>query len=81
MAIVATDRISFAENTSHILMNHQLIGTEPIFDNLKLLVEEGEKWLAQKHGLLDRWSFELVTRLLFEEFLRVNPELKFPPLV
>jgi hypothetical protein len=79
--LVATDLISFSENQSHLLHNHHLIGTEPIAQNLELLIKEGEKWLAHKHGLEDRWSFEMLTRLAFEEFLQVNPELRFPALV
>jgi hypothetical protein len=81
IGLVATDLISFSENQSHLLHNHHLIGTEPIAKNLELLIEEGEKWLAHKHGLEDRWSFEMLTRLAFEEFMRVNPELRFPALV
>jgi len=81
MGLVATDLISFSENQSHLMHNHQLIGTEPIAQNLELLISEGEKWLAHKYGLEDRWSFEMLARLAFEEFLLVNPELKFPALV
>ena len=81
LAIVATDLISFRENQSHILHNYQLIGTEPWEKNLELLVTEGEKWLAAKHGVMDRWSFEMITRLVFEEFIRVNPNFPFPALV
>ena len=81
IGLVATDLISFSENQSHLLHNHHLIGTEPIAKNLELLIEEGEKWLAHKHGLGDRWSFEMIARLAFEEFMRVNPELRFPALV
>jgi hypothetical protein len=81
LGIVATDKIAFTENTSHIIQNHQLIGTEPIEINLQLLINEGEDWLVNKYGVRDRWSFELVTRLVFEEFLKVNPEIRFPALV
>ncbi len=79
--LVATDLISFNENQSHLLQNHHLIGTEPIAQNIELLITEGEKWLARKYGLEDRWSFEMLARLAFEEFLLVNPELRFPALV
>ena len=79
--IVGTDLISFSENQTHILKNSQLIGTEPYSDNLRLLVDEGERWLLKKHGITDRWSLELQTRLVFEEFLRVNPDLAISKLV
>lgn len=81
LSIIATDLISFRENQSHILHNYQLIGTEPWEKNLELLVTEGEKWLAEKHGVMDRWSFEMITRLVFEEFIRVNPNFPLPALV
>lgn len=41
-----------------------------------MLISEGEKWLLKKYGIFDRWSFETIVRLLFEEFLRVNPSYK-----
>jgi len=81
LSIVATDLVSFRENQSHILHNYQLIGTEPWEKNLEMLVNEGEKWLAEKHGVMDRWSFEMIARLVFEEFIRVNPKFPFPALV
>jgi hypothetical protein len=79
--IVATDLISFTENQSHTILNYELISTEQHSDNLKLLLIEGEKWLMKKYGIKDRWTFELVTRLLFEEFIKVNPNLSVSALV
>lgn len=80
-ALAATDLISFRENQTHIFNSYQLIGTEPHSKNLELLVSEGESWLASKYGVEDRWSFELMVRLVFEEFMRVNPDFKLQPLV
>jgi hypothetical protein len=81
LCILGTDLISFSENQSHTLNNFNLIGTEPISQNLEKLISEGELWLLQKHGLMDRWAFEMLTRLAFEEFCKVHPDLMFPPLV
>jgi hypothetical protein len=72
--ILATDFISFRENESYLQTKHQLIGTEPLEDNARLLLDEGRVWLARKYGLSDGRSFELIARLLFEEYLRVHPE-------
>lgn len=80
-ALAATDLISFRENQTHIFNSYQLIGTEPHSKNLELLVSEGESWLASKYGVEDRWSFEMMVRLVFEEFIRVNPDFKLQPLV
>lgn len=81
VGILATDLIQFSENTSILINEFQLMGTEPLEENLALLVSEGENWLAKKYGTKERWTIELIARLLFEEFLLVNPDLKFKPLL
>jgi hypothetical protein len=81
IGILASDLIQFSENTSILINEFQLMGTEPLEENMALLVSEGETWLANKYGTKERWTIELATRLLFEEFLRVNPDLKFKPLL
>lgn len=81
ISILATDLIQFSENTSILINEFQLIGTEPLEVNLALLGSEGETWLAEKFGTKERWTIELIARLLFEEFLRVNPSCKFKPLL
>ena len=78
-ALVATNLVSFTENTNHLLSKHELIGTEPITENRRLLISEGEQWLKMKYGYTDRRNLELVCRLLFEEFLSVHPDLGIPP--
>lgn len=79
--ILATDLIQFSENTNILINEFQLMGTEPLEENMALLVSEGEAWLAKKYGTTERWTIELIARLLFEEFLRVNPDVKFKPLL
>lgn len=81
VGILATDLIQFSENTSILINEFQLMGTEPMEENLALLVSEGEDWLANKYGTKERWTIELIARLLFEEFLLVNPDLRFKPLL
>ena len=81
LAIVGTDLISFSENKSHLIKSHSLIDTEPLEESYHKLILEGEQWLSAKYGLNDRWSFELICRLLFEEFMDVNPSFPFSPLV
>lgn len=73
LPIVATSSISFRENEEHLLTKSHLIGTEEMSQNLRLLVSEGEKWLANKYGFSDRWTFENMVRVVFDEFVRVNP--------
>ncbi|CAB4335794.1 unannotated protein [freshwater metagenome] len=80
-ALVVTDLISFRENQTHVFNSYQLIGTEAHSENLRLLVSEGETWLASKYGVEDRWTFEMIVRLVFEEFIKVNPDIGLLPLV
>ena len=79
--IIATNLLQFEENTSHLLTQHALIGTEPQAENLSLLLREGKKWLAAKYGFTDRRNLELATRLLFEEFCIGHPEISVKPAV
>jgi hypothetical protein len=72
--IVASDLISFKENETYLQSQYQLIGTEPVEENSRLLLNEGKVWLAKKYGLHEGRSLELIARLLFEEFFRANPK-------
>lgn len=57
-----------------LLLNYfELMKTESFSDNKRLLIEEGNEWLRSKYGISDRWSFENLIRLAYEEFLRCNP--------
>jgi hypothetical protein len=79
--IIATNLVRFRENKLHQLTKHTLIGTEPQDESLALLLSEGKKWMASKYGFTDRRNLELATRLLFEEFCIVHPELEIRPAV
>jgi hypothetical protein len=79
--IIATNLVRFRENKLHQLTKHTLIGTEPQDESLALLLAEGKKWMASKYGFTDRRNLELATRLLFEEFCIVHPEIEIKPAV
>lgn len=64
------------EKEELLLTYSELMKTESFSLNKKLLISEGEKWLFKKYGIFDRWAFETAIRLLYEEFIRVNPEYK-----
>jgi hypothetical protein len=70
--MIATDLISFKENKAHTIRKFELIGTEPYSKNIELMLQEGKIWLQKKYGFDNRKSLELISRLLFEEFLTVN---------
>lgn len=75
--ILATNNILIDENKSHLIFKSNLINTESIDESIKLYLIEGLSWLKFKYGILDKFSFELIARLLFEEFLRVNPTIGY----
>lgn len=64
------------EREEYLLNFAELMKTESYTLNKQLLIKEGEIWLLQKYGLLDRWSFETILRLIFDEFLLRNPTYK-----
>ena len=64
------------EKEELLLTFSELMKTESFSLNKQLLISEGEKWLFSKYGIFDRWAFETIVRLLYEEFLKVNPEYK-----
>lgn len=72
--VAVSDFITFKENETYLQSQYQLIGTEPIEENSRLLLNEGKVWLAKKYGLHEGRSLELMARLLFEEFFRANPK-------
>jgi hypothetical protein len=62
------------ENESYLLNRSDLIGTEPLDLNRKLLVSEGLDWLRGSYAIEDPWSFAQVVRLLYARFLEENPK-------
>ena len=63
-----------AEKEELLLTYSELMKTESFSLNKQLLISEGQEWLFKKYGIFDRWSFETIIRLLYEEFLKVNPQ-------
>ncbi len=71
-----TNHIVLHENESYLLNRSDLIGTEPLDVNMRLLVAEGLGWLQRKYSIDDPWSFAQVVRLLHDRFLEEHPEYK-----
>lgn len=72
--ILATDLISFTENESHLILHSDLINTDDFARNAALLLTEGRSWLGKKYGFLDGFTMENLTRLAYEEFIRLHPQ-------
>ena len=68
-----TSHLVIHENESYLLNRSDLIRTEPLDLNRRLLVSEGLKWLENSYAIGDPWSFAQVVRLLYERFLEENP--------
>lgn len=71
-----SNHLVLRENETYIIEKADLMRTEPMEDNLKRFVEEGEVWLRTKYGIRDPWDFAQIVRLLFDQFLVEHPQLK-----
>lgn len=76
LAVGIYSKFLVAEREDLLLTYSDLMKTESFSVNKKLLISEGEKWLFKKYGIFDRWAFETIIRLLYEEFVKVNPKYK-----
>jgi GT2 family glycosyltransferase len=74
-SVGVTSSLVVFENESHLLEHSDLIRTEPIGENQKLLLEEGLNWLHRKYQVQDAWDFAQLVRLAFDQFMLENPHL------
>ena len=70
-----TSSLIVFENETHLLERSDLIRTEPIGENQKLLLSEGLNWLHKKYQIQDAWDFAQLVRLTFDQFMKENPHL------
>ena len=70
-----TNSLIVFENETHLLERSDLIRTEPIGENQRLLLTEGLNWLQKKYQIQDAWDFAQLVRLTFDQFMRENPHL------
>jgi len=70
-----TSSLVIFENETHLLERSDLIRTEPIGENQRLLLEEGLNWLHRKYQIQDAWDFAQLVRLTFDQFIAENPHL------
>lgn len=63
------------ENESYLIEKADLIRTEPIEENNRLLIEEGLTWLRRKYQIQGDWEFAQLVRITFDQFMRENPHL------
>ena len=73
-AAAITTEVWASENESHLINQADLIKTEKYEENLRLYVEEGQKWLRQKYGFNSRWSMQQYVKSFYDKFFEFHPE-------
>lgn len=70
-----TTEVFAEENESHLLEKSDLIRTEGFDENLKLYVEEGNRWMKRKYGFNSHWQMHQHTKYFYDQFFMLHPEL------
>lgn len=73
-AAAITKEVWVEENESHLLNHADIIKTESYSDNLKLYVEEGQRWMKTKYGFNSRWSMQQYVKSFYDRFFEFHPE-------
>ena len=71
-----TNRVLIHERSELLKEKASQIVTEPLSENLANIVAEGKQWIRRKYGFVSRWQMQQFVQLYYEEFFRLNPELK-----
>lgn len=74
-AVAVTTRVMAEENDAYLLNIADVIKTETYDDNLMLYLDEGMEWAKNKYGFQSKWDFVRYTKLYYDDFFRMNPEL------
>lgn len=75
-AAAITTEIIVGENESYLLNQADLIKTEGYEENIKLYVEEGQRWMRNKYGFNSRWSMQQYVKSFYDRFFEFHPENK-----
>lgn len=75
-AAAITSDVFVGENESYLLNQADLIKTEGYEENLKLYLEEGQRWMHNKYGFNSRWSMQQYVKSFYERFFDFYPEYK-----
>lgn len=73
-AAAITTEVYIKENESYLLNKADLIKTDSYSKNLKLYLEEGQKWMMQKYGFNSKWIMQLYVKNFYDSFFEFNPE-------
>jgi len=75
-AAAITAEVFAAENESYLLDQPDLIKTEGYEENLKLYIEEGQRWMRKKYGFNSRWSMQQYVKSFYDRFFEFHPEFE-----
>ncbi|MER2519185.1 MAG: hypothetical protein ABTQ34_00665 [Bdellovibrionales bacterium] len=75
-AAAITSDVYVGENESYLLNQADLIKTEGYEENLRLYIEEGQRWMRNKYGFNSRWSMQQYVKSFYERFFDFYPEYK-----
>jgi len=75
-AAAITKEVWAEENESYLLDRADLIKTEGYQENLKLYVQEGQRWMRNKYGFKSRWSMQQYVKSFYDRFFEFHPEFE-----
>ena len=74
-AAAITTKVFAEENETYLLEKADLIRTDDFFENRKLYLEEGKKWIKNKYGFNSRWTMNQYVKFFYDKFFEFHPEL------
>ena len=75
-AAAITTKVFAEENETYLLERSDLIRTDDFFENRKLYLEEGKKWIKRKYGFNSRWAMNQYVKFFYDQFFVYNPDLE-----
>tara|TARA_Y100000766_G_C18849945_1_gene577669 strand:+ start:574 stop:1395 length:822 start_codon:yes stop_codon:yes gene_type:complete len=75
-AAAITSEVYAEHKESYLLNSSKIIKTESYEENMKLYIEEGNKWLKRKYGFNSRWTMIQYVKLFYDKFFDLHPEYK-----
>ena len=74
-AAAITTKVFAEENENYLIEKSDLIRTEDFFENRKLYLEEGNRWIKRKYGFNSRWTMNQYVKNFYDKFFEFHPEL------
>ncbi|MFN3075327.1 MAG: hypothetical protein ABT940_00320 [Alphaproteobacteria bacterium] len=71
-----TNRALIRERSELLKEKADVMVTTPYDENLRRVIEEGRRWMKKKYGFTSRWQMQQFAILQYNEFFRLNPDLR-----